>query len=202
MKLKFVLIAAAATYLIHPASAQDADLGQFRLLEGDERLACEATLCLSSSIRPGQCTPSLQRYFNITRRTFTKTMNARRDFLSLCPVASRTPQMQSLIYAISRGAGYCDLQMLNAMGYEVIDPESGTSRFVISNAYPWQCSLYFFNVYDTWQQSGTLPRYVGEPERGGFWVEAANYDQALAEYQARIAAEDAASGRGNGVWWR
>ena len=38
--------------------------------------------------------------------------------------------------------------------------------------------------------SGTVPRYVGIPERGGYWVEARDYDRALAEYNARIKAED------------
>lgn len=201
MRPQLVLFAALAACLIRPVFAQEPDVGQFHHLEGDTRLACEATLCLASSIRPEQCMPSLRRYFDIRRRTLSKTMNARRDFLSLCPASSQTPQMQSLIYAISRGAGYCDLQTLNAMGNEVVDPYTGVARIVISNQFPWQCSIYFFNAYDTWQQSGTLPRYVGEPERGGYWVEAVDYDRALGEYQARIAAEDAASGRGNGMWW-
>lgn len=30
-------------------------------LSGDTKLACEAVLCLSSSTRPGECTPSLSK---------------------------------------------------------------------------------------------------------------------------------------------
>jgi hypothetical protein len=37
------------------------------LLTGTPRLACEATLCLSSSLRPGECSPSLEHYFGIKR---------------------------------------------------------------------------------------------------------------------------------------
>jgi len=35
------------------------------------------------------------------------------------------------------------------------------------------------------------------PERGGYWVDPAQYQQALAEYNARIAAEDAQ----RNSWW-
>ena len=80
------------------------------ILSGDTRLACEAILCLSSGIRPGECNPSLSRYFGISRRKFSDTIRARLNFLQLCPVASQTPQMQSLVSAISRGAGRCDAQ--------------------------------------------------------------------------------------------
>ena len=32
------------------------------MLTGDTKLSCEAILCLSSSTRPSECDPSLQRY--------------------------------------------------------------------------------------------------------------------------------------------
>ncbi|MDD2819597.1 MAG: TrbM/KikA/MpfK family conjugal transfer protein, partial [Candidatus Nanopelagicales bacterium] len=38
--------------------------------------------------------------------------------------------------------------------------------------------------------NGTVPRYVGTPERGGYWIEAREYDRALAEYNERIRRED------------
>ena len=38
------------------------------------------------------------------------------------------------------------------------------------------------------------PRYVGEPGQGGYWVEANNYDSALAEYEAAGSEEAAGSG--------
>ena len=46
-------------------------------LTGDTRYACEALLCLSSGIRPGECSPSLSRYFGITRKKWKDTLNAR-----------------------------------------------------------------------------------------------------------------------------
>lgn len=81
-------------------------------LTGDTRFACEALLCLSSGTRPGECAASLSRYFNITRKKWSDTLNARKAFLNLCPAASEAG-MPSLIDAISEGAGRCDAGILN-----------------------------------------------------------------------------------------
>ena len=48
------------------------------------------------------------------------------------------------------------------------------------------------HAYTDFNTSGFMPKYVGTPERGGYWVEAKDYDRALAEYKARIEAEDRA----------
>lgn len=55
-------------------------------LTGDTKLACEAILCLSSGTRPGECSPSLNRYFSIKAKKWKDTVKARRNFLKLCPV--------------------------------------------------------------------------------------------------------------------
>ena len=47
-------VAAVALLATVPAQADD-------LLTGDVRLACEATLCLSSGERPHECSASLKR---------------------------------------------------------------------------------------------------------------------------------------------
>nr|WP_246765572.1 TrbM/KikA/MpfK family conjugal transfer protein [Aminobacter sp. SR38] len=145
-------------------------------------------MCLSSGTRPSECTPSLSRYFNITKRKLSDTIRARLNFLQLCPVASQTPEMQSLVSAISRGAGRCDAQSLNSTlvmwtgGYD-------DGRTYISNQLPDYCGAYTGHAYTDFASSGT-PRYVGTPERGGYWVEARDYDRALAEYNERIRRED------------
>lgn len=54
-------------------------------LTGDTKLACEAILCLSSPVRPQECIASLMRYFAIKFKKPWKTINARREFLNLCP---------------------------------------------------------------------------------------------------------------------
>lgn len=61
-----------------------------QLLEGDIRLACEATLCLSNKkgLDAKECVPSLKRYFKIKfKRRPGKTLRARKDFLKLCPLS-------------------------------------------------------------------------------------------------------------------
>ena len=181
---KSVSIAAIATLIAAthtvPANADDGVLG------GVEGLACEALLCLSSSVVPGACSPSLSYYFGIVKTTLSRTLSARLDFLNLCPVASQSSEMQSLASAISHGAGRCDTLSLNRIGY--FNHESGKSY--ISNQYPSYCSAYYTHSYTDFVTGNFLPRYVGVPERGGYWVEEKDYAEALAEYNARIALED------------
>ena len=57
------------------------------LLTGTVRLACQAVLCLSSSERPSECSPSLSHYFSLKGKTSAKTARKRTNFLALCPKA-------------------------------------------------------------------------------------------------------------------
>ncbi|CAM5208676.1 hypothetical protein OURE66S_02635 [Oligella ureolytica] len=66
-------------------------------LSGTTRLACEAILCLSSSLQPGQCKPSLNHYFDIRKYrkgsfSWGRTV-VQRAFLDMCPVSS-APDMK------------------------------------------------------------------------------------------------------------
>ncbi|EPJ4399891.1 TrbM/KikA/MpfK family conjugal transfer protein [Proteus mirabilis] len=56
-KFLFILL----PLLLTPALSQ----AEPEVLTGDVRLSCEAILCLSSGTRPGECSPSLSRYFVI-----------------------------------------------------------------------------------------------------------------------------------------
>ncbi len=91
-----------------------AEAGPADILTGDIRLACEAILCLSSGARPGECKPSLARYFGISYKRFSDTIKGRFNFLNLCPIVSLDSKMNTLAHAISRGAGRCDAEYLNA----------------------------------------------------------------------------------------
>ena len=185
MKKKLLSLAALVVALgstVSTATAQD-------VLTGDTRLACEAILCLSSGTRPGECSPSLSRYFGISHRKWSDTVRARLDFLNLCPVASQTPEMKSLVSAISRGAGRCDAQSLNST-LRVWRGSDSNGYTIISNTMPDYCAAYTGHAYTDFNTSGTLQRYVGTPERGGYWVETRDYDRALAEYNERIRRED------------
>ena len=55
------------------------------LLQGDQRLACEAILCLSQGFTSGECRNSIKRYYSIKARKAWKTAKLRRNFLNLCP---------------------------------------------------------------------------------------------------------------------
>lgn len=176
---KYVGVAVAVALFAGAASAAE-------VLEGDERTACEVILCLSSGQRPDECTPPLERYFSIKKKKLSDTLEARRDFLDKCPASSDSSEMKSLVDAIANGAGRCDVASLNARY-----AGGGDSEQYISDAMPGYCSTYLNHAYTN--LSSIAPRYVGTPERGGYWVEAEQYDQALAEYKARIKAEDYAA---------
>lgn len=180
MKKKLFAIAALVAALGTSAGSASAQ----EVLTGDTRLACEAVLCLASGTRPSECAPSLNRYFSITARKFSDTLKKRRNFLNLCPVSNQTPEMSSLISAQVNGAGRCDAQALNStlIMYRGWD----TGETYISNRMPDYCAAYTGHAYTDFNSSGTMPRYVGTPEEGGYWVEARNYDRALAEYNARL----------------
>src|SRR5699024_12555071 len=67
-----------------PALAQSSSV-----LQGNERLACEAILCLSSSLQPSECIPSLNHYFDIRMYRkgafiWSRTFDARNYFLYMC----------------------------------------------------------------------------------------------------------------------
>lgn len=184
-KLRIFAVAGLVAFASVPSHAQE-------VLTGDTRLACEAVMCLASSVRPGECQPSLRKYFSISHRKLRDTIRGRVNFLRLCPASNQTPQMSSLVEAISNGAGRCDAGALNwdLMQY-ISDGDSYTT--IIGNQLPDYCGNYMNNGLTN--LATIMPKYVGLPERGGKWVEPGQYDQALAEYNARIAAEDAERAR-------
>lgn len=162
-------------------------------LTGDTRLACEALLCLASGTRPAECAPSLSRYFSIRFKKFGDTLKGRLNFLNLCPASNQTPQMSSLVSAVTYGVGRCDAESLNLT--LVVGGQDDGPTF-ISDQMPDYCTAYFSNAYTR----VTAPRYVGTPTKAGYWVEAADYERALAEYNARQQAEQQPPA-GN-YWWR
>ncbi|NYT59836.1 conjugal transfer protein TrbM [Alcaligenaceae bacterium] len=169
------------------------------LLTGIPRLACEATLCLSSSLRPGECSPSLDHYFDLRKYNkhgldWSATVSARRSFLSQCP-ASGDSGMSERIDAISRGAGKCDAEFLNqtyaATAYKWRKREyggdSGQTVYevhplptVTLDQLPTYCVVYNDHAW-TYELS---VRYVGRPTMGGHWVKAEEYEAAQAKWDA------------------
>lgn len=168
--------------LVNSATAQT-------VFTGDTKLACEAILCLSSGQRPAQCAPSIARYFSISSRRLADTIQGRVNFLALCPAANVDPTMKSLVNAIANGAGQCDAAALNSQLMTTSTGE-GQAGYSISNLMPSNCLAYNTHAYTADLQK-TAVVYVGVPERHGFWADKATYALALAEYNARIAREDA-----------
>jgi hypothetical protein len=169
MKKMFIpLVTGAALFASSFANAQDGEL------TGDTRLACEAILCLSSGTRPGECAPSIRKYFSIHDKKPHKMIQKRKDFLNMCP-ASNEPNMPSLVNAIANGAGRCNAADLNRYGqytYEVWEGAWRDRRKVRKTAYrntkPSYCTAYFQHE---WTVLSDTVRYVGEEKNGGKWVD-------------------------------
>ena len=178
----FAALVALVVALVSTATVASAQ----EVLTGDTRLACEAIICLATGTRPSECQPSLRRYFSISYRKLSDTIRGRTNFLNLCPAANQTPQMQALVNAQANGSGRCDAQSLNATMVMWRGYDDGATY--ISNQMPDYCASYTSNAYTDFR--GTMPRYVGTQERGGYWVEARDYDRALAEYNERIRLEN------------
>ena len=86
MKKSKVIVALLSAFVAGSAVAglPNYDKGN-NLLQGDQRLACEAILCLSQGFTSGECRNSIKRYYSIKARKAWKTAQLRRNFLNLCP---------------------------------------------------------------------------------------------------------------------
>ncbi|MGZ2749916.1 TrbM/KikA/MpfK family conjugal transfer protein [Burkholderia stagnalis] len=172
------------------------------ILTGDPALACDAILCLSTGQRPNECAPSLERYFGIHFRDWGDTVNARRDFLHLCPSAN-TGVLPTRIDAIVNGAGRCDAAYLNATNRKVMIKHVCPASTTYSNGNPFWSALGrtaasqadgsdpncvdeevlvinneapgYCVSYDDAQLTWMLGvTYVGDPLNGGHWVDDAS----------------------------
>jgi hypothetical protein len=168
--MKNTLFIALFSLMLHMSSANAQET-----LQGDEKLACEALLCLSTSTRPAECAPSLRRYFSISYRKFSDTLRGRMNFLNMCPMATDT-KMATYKSAVLNGTGRCDAASINQSSY--VSNGDGSGR--VSNSMPDYCQTYYGAQY----MQSTPPVYVGSPNEGGYWVEAHDYDTALKAYEA------------------
>lgn len=187
-----------APFALAIAAVIAAPAGAHEVLTGDTRLACEATLCLAAGSRPNECSPSLSRYFSINKRKWSDTVRARANFLSLCPASDQTAEMRSLVSAMANGAGGCDASSLNVTLRVWNNRDADGGRVFINNQMPDYCAAYTGHQYTN--LGDFSPKYVGTPERGGYWVDTRDYGAAVARYTDRIAAED--SRRRNDEWYR
>ena len=195
MKSKLVILLTTALLVPSIASAAPATPSnpavQPDLLTGDTKLACEAILCLSSGTRPSECNPSLQRYFRIHHKKPHKTIQARENFLNLCPTSGEKG-IKELNRALANGAGRCDAQELNRVMRRTITVREcktiankstmrsfsanskpvqecqDVQKVVVLNAKPSYCSAYHNHE---WTRVSDTVKYVGDPKQGGKWVD-------------------------------
>lgn len=134
--LIILFIVIAIPYFVFADDSDDDEM------EGDEKLACEAILCLSSGERPDECSPSLERYFSIKKKKWKDTVKSRKKFLKKCPEAgsNNDPKMETLITAIANGGGMCDAATLNKRGewatiseIKIIDPQVNAADLPCQN---------------------------------------------------------------------
>lgn len=178
MKMKNLLAVTAVSATFFAPMAAHAD---DNVLGGDVGLACEAILCLSSAERPSECAKSLRRYFSIKLKKPHRTIQARKNFLNLCPT-SKEPNMPQLVNALANGAGRCDAAELNRVmtqtyrvqvcpKYRISREYDGCkweTRSYVRNAKPSYCSAYFDHE---WTTAGDKIRFVGKEKQGGRWVD-------------------------------
>lgn len=81
-KMKEILFILCVLSAINNANALD-----LQLLTGDT--SCEVILCLASPVKPPECASSLAKYFAIHFKKPWKTINARKEFLNLCPIDTK-----------------------------------------------------------------------------------------------------------------
>lgn len=62
-----------------------------KLMGGDERLACEAIMCLANpASQPEECSKALAKFHSIKHKYGHDTVTARRNFLKKCPTSDRS----------------------------------------------------------------------------------------------------------------
>ena len=99
------------------------------LLTGDKRLACEAIMCLSSAHRPGECQPSLKRYFSIHAKKPHKLAEKRKNFLKLCPTDNDKQVNQFIDEVVGKNisAGQCSAAELNQAMQRIFHEKGGNA---------------------------------------------------------------------------
>lgn len=118
-------------------------------LTSDQQDACGAILCLASSSKVSECTSYLKRYFSIKIfkhgvLNWSKTIDARRSFLNICPIDNRSNdvQLDNLIKdVLPNQRGNCTADELNAM------TDRRNRQIRTTNKLPEYCSILAKHLY-------------------------------------------------------
>lgn len=146
-------------------------------LTSDQTDACGAILCLSSSTKPSECTSYLKRYFSIKvfkhgSLSWSKTVNARKKFLEICPMEDEKKKDRDLDTLVKdilpNQRGNCTADELNAM-----TDRSGNKIRTI-NKLPTYCEMLAKHSYTDFNmpQYNCDSRYYTYQEwRQGYYLE-------------------------------
>jgi len=135
-------------------------------LSGDQKDACGAILCLSSSTKTSECNSYLARYFSIKvyshgSFSWNKTVNARKKFLAMCPIKNNDNNLDSLVNdVLPNQKGNCNAEELNAQQYKkygkikTIDTLPAYCQLLANHAYTdiklptYECDHSSYNSLD------------------------------------------------------
>lgn len=100
MKKLFFSSILGASVLLTNANAnnsKDTDLASIQFLQGDTANSCGALLCLAGGKMDGECSSYIKRYFSIKMKKPHETIQARKNFLELCPKNGQSYQNNQAI---------------------------------------------------------------------------------------------------------
>lgn len=115
-------------------------------------------MCLAAANPPSECRPSIRKLFSIWRPS------ERVRFLRLCPSSSQDQQSDNFAQVTAKAWPTCTAKWLNTNHVYFY----GDNGPFVHKTLPRACSEY--NAHP-WTMERPMPRYVGEPERGGHWID-------------------------------
>ena len=115
MKCKSLLFGVFAFFMsVAPIHAADAEL-----YEGDQRLACEALLCLTVGWGESECQPAIRSFFSIWSWKPSKLFSKRMNFLGLCPSDIARNDQELIVNFAGRCSGERFNRYISGMGSTV-----------------------------------------------------------------------------------
>lgn len=98
------------------------------LFEGNQRLACEALLCLTVGWGESECRPAIRKFFSIWSWKPSSLFSKRMNFLGLCPSGMSSSKQQLIVNYSGRCQGQRFTNYVSAYrSYTTVETENGGS---------------------------------------------------------------------------
>ena len=98
------------------------------VFEGNQRLACEALLCLTVGWGESECRPAIRKFFSIWSWKPSKLFSKRMNFLGLCPSGMSSSKQQLIVNYSGRCQGQRFTNYVSAYkSYTTVETEHGGS---------------------------------------------------------------------------